>query len=139
VTAYLNQMIAQRDLPRCSLYYPSAFHLLYLIARAYAAGATALAPSVPLMQKWLTSAQQADGSWGDDLENACAVSTLLHLDSRGAAVDRGVAAIMSRQQANGSWRRTRFIENYHGSEALTTAISLEALARYRRLRGEEVP
>ena len=128
--AYVNERIRARDVPRCSLYYPSPMHVFYLVTRAYQAGATCLAPSVATIRPWLLELQRPDGSWGDDLETACAGAALLQMGEQSEAVDRGVAAIVARQQADGSWRRSRFIELYHSSEALATAISLEALGRY---------
>lgn len=127
---YLNGRVAARDVPHCSIYYPSPMTVFYMMTRAYREGASCLASSAEGIRQWLLELQQPDGSWGSDLETACAVASLLHLGYRGAPLDHGVNAILKQQQANGSWRRSRLFEPYHASAAVSTAVSLEALARY---------
>lgn len=129
VCAYLVRAVQTGDLPRCSLYYVSAPHLDYLIARAYAAGATCLAPAIEAMRRTLLAQQQPDGSWGDDLETACAAAALLRIGYRGPPIERAVALLVAHQRADGSWPACRFIAANHGAAALTTAIILEVLTR----------
>lgn len=127
---YVNERLQAHDVPRCALYYPSPLHVFYMVVRAYTDGARCLGPGVRIIQRWLPQLQQADGSWGDELETACAVSTLLRLHVRGSAVDRAVGTLLARQQAGGSWPRCRLVEANHRAEAVTTAFALEALSRY---------
>lgn len=136
---YINGRVVARDVPHCSIYYPSPMPIFYMMTRAYREGASCLAPSAEGIRPWLLELQQPDGSWGSDLETACAVASLLHVGYRGAPLDRGVAAILTRQQADGSWRRSRLFEPYHVSAAVSTAISLEALARYLQASRRAAP
>lgn len=134
---YVNERVATGDVPHCSLYYPNPMSILYMVTRAYLGGATCLLPSMEVIREWVLASQQPDGSWGNDLETACAVASLLHMNYNGIPLDRGIEAILQRQQVDGSWDRVRFIEYYHVTEIVPTAISLEALARYLKTMTSE--
>jgi hypothetical protein len=82
--------------------------------------------------------QNEDGSLGDELATAFGVCTMLNFEvppdsSMGAAV----AYLVCRQRVTGSWPISAFYAArkdgvWWGSEEMTTAICLEALARYQR-------
>ena len=141
---YLNTVVERGDVPRCWLYGTSAALVYYMYARAYELGATALAPSLPLIRQRLLERQTPDGSWGDDAEQAAAVISLLIMGERGPVVERGIERLVRRQRSNGSWRRTKFIDlapaaDSEGSEAFTTALGVEALGRARVVLGRAAP
>lgn len=121
-----------------SLYYASPCAFTHAFSRAYAdGGVSCLASAVPTIRAATLSLQQSDGGWGDDLETARGLLTLVNLGYRGPALERGVNVILARQTSDGGWamapahngdaRRTRY-----GSRCFTTAICLEALAKYRK-------
>ena len=87
------------------------------------------------------------------MDNALATVSLINLDFEGKELDDAIANIINRQKQDGSWekeafftwnRETFFTDHYSyndsnsivffGSEELTTAINLEAIAKYRRIK-----
>ena len=139
VCTYLNRTVEQGEVPRCWLYGESAYLVYYTYARAYESGATCLRPGLQRIRQRVVETQRSTGAWGDDAEQAAALLSLLVLHDHGSAVEKGVRYLLSRQQRDGSWPATRFLDlaptlRFHGSEALTTALALEALAKYLRAR-----
>jgi hypothetical protein len=124
LTAYLETAITEGNL--ASPYYPGAAPILYYLARAYRGPQEQLLASCIRKQPVTTA-----------LHTALIVSSLLEL-GHNAELGPAVAKLRSWQLADGSWpaeaycidparRGTTF---YHGSRALTTALAVEALARY---------
>lgn len=111
-----------------SPYYPSPYPVAYYIARAYSGSASKQLEHVVLEG-------QVDGHWGTPLQTALAVSALKNLNPD-INLQRAQAFLLSTQRANGSWPAEAFCidphqnktTHYHGAEALTTALVLEALA-----------
>jgi|SRR5215471_772297 len=120
-----------------SPYYESPMAFCYAFSRALVDGnVRCLADGAAKLQSVVLSMQKPDGGWGDDLETAHGVVTLLNLGYRGEAVERGVRAILSRQKTDGGWARTTVyrgigVPQRYGSRAVTTAVCIEALAKYR--------
>lgn len=121
---------------RGSIYYPSPLAYSYAITRAWAdAGAACLGEAIPAVRASALAGQRADGGWGDDLDSALGAITLLNSGYRAEALERAVAALLARQDADGGWklaaayRGAQLPVNY-GSRAITTALALEALAKY---------
>lgn len=123
-------------------WYPSPFAFAYFLTRARAdGGASCAAPAIPTIRAWILARQQPDGGWGDDLETALGALALLNAGFRGAALERGVRAILARQRADGTWAIAPHYTTvkpasepavYFGSALLTTGFCLEALAKYLR-------
>ena len=70
-----------------------------------------------------------------DFETALGTLTLLNLGERGDAVERGLKVILARQTADGGWALAPaysgdFGRRQYGSCAVTTAVCVEAMARY---------
>jgi hypothetical protein len=135
-----------------SLYYPDNLALHYSVVRAFAAGGVSdLEPAArALMGDLLSSAERStDGPcfWdrGDPhLNTAFGTLALIFMESDDPVVDGAVAYLLSEQdQRNGQWRagsffRGRFdtgIEAVWISPALTTAVAMEAIARYKLQSG----
>lgn len=137
--AYINGTVERREEGRCSLYYPGALKYYYMISRAYGNGARCLEPSREAVLQRILAGQRTDGSFGNALDTALAAASLLNYGYQGPALDRGIGALFGIQKRDGSWERSvlfygpqpRSLAYYdYGSESLTTAIALEALARY---------
>jgi hypothetical protein len=118
-----------------SLYYP-ALAFTHAFSRAYGdGGAKCLENAVPAIRATTLSLQQSDGGWGDDVETARGMLTLLNIGYRGTALDRAVNAILVRQTSDGGWALAPAY-TYDaasircGSRCFTTALCLEALAKY---------
>jgi hypothetical protein len=111
-----------------SPYYPTVYPLAYYIARAYSG------PATRQLEKMLLD-QQTHGHWSTPLQTALAVSALRHLNPA-LKLDRAREFLYETQQADGSWPAEAFCidpvrgrqAQYHGAEALTTSLVLEALA-----------
>ncbi|MET0779551.1 MAG: hypothetical protein ABWY71_01820 [Candidatus Saccharimonadales bacterium] len=110
-----------------SPYYPASMPVLYFAARAYSGGNTRQLAAQIIAQPTDTA-----------LDAALKCSALTHLDESAAAAPL-VQQLCASQQANGSWPAEAFCLDpaqgkttyYHGAEALTTALAVEALAQYR--------
>jgi hypothetical protein len=129
---------ASGEFRRGSVYYPSGMAFTYAFSRAYAdGGVSCLKDAIPKIRAATLSLQQSDGGWGDDLETALGVLTLLNTKYHGPALQRGLNAILARQSFDGGWAiapayRSATKPWRYGSRCLTTALCLEALAKYRR-------
>ncbi|PYK32289.1 MAG: hypothetical protein DME57_00430 [Verrucomicrobia bacterium] len=120
-----------------SPYYESPMSFAYAFSRAYVDGhVQCLAGGAEKIRSVVLSMQKPDGSWGDDLETAHGVVTLLNLGYRGDAIERGVRAILSRQNSDGGWAlatvyRGIGVASRYGARTITTAVCIEALTKYR--------
>ena len=114
-----------------SPYYPSPYPVWYYLARAKGG-------SDPKLVKHILK-QRKRGVWPTVLANALAVSSLTQLGEHGAC-EAAIAYLFKHQQPDGSWPAEAFCldpivqgkKYYGGSAALTTALVLEALARYTK-------
>lgn len=122
---------------RGTVYYSSPLMFAHAFSRAYREGNVAcLESAVPKIRDAVLALQKQDGSWGNDLETAFGAVTLLNLQYRGEALDRAIKTILARQAADGGWDlapayRGAVAPLNYGSRAVTTAICIEALAKYR--------
>ena len=116
-------------------YYVDPLALDYMVARAFAHGAAGLSASRPAILHRLTEADEATAS---PLQTALACCTRLNLDAGGAALERGLERLLDAQGPDGAWPRAAFYcgpepptrpRAWWGSEELTTAFALEALAK----------
>lgn len=148
----INDIVAQRlhrtRFSEISSYYPDSYVFEYCVSRAFREGpAPELAPSVEAFAQEIVSAaiQREDGAacWdkGDPaLNTAFAVLTLLYAGSTTPLIESGVNFLVRLQNPlSGGWKESVFFlaradsgaEIYWSSEALTTAMALEAICRYR--------
>lgn len=131
LNAYIEQAIAKREY-RSKYYGP--------IALMYAVSAWCQGPMTKTLIAHLAKAKPANV-----LMSALAASALLRLGERPARVKHLIAAIKKAQRKDGSWpAEAFFVEQiigkrplYSGSEALTAAYCLEALALFDRARTRE--
>ena len=110
-----------------------------MAARAYANGAKRLEVCSQIIATKIIEYRLRNGAFGDETETALDVCSLLYLEKADLSVMRpAVAYLVGCQHENGSWQRQRFYAGpppptphtvWFGSEALTTAFCLEALAR----------
>ena len=125
---------------RRMVYYPSHLAFTYAFSRAYAdGGATCLGSAIAQVRLEALAGQRADGAWANDLETALAVVTLLNAGDHGDTVERGLRAILARQARDGGWAiaaayRAAVLPVSYGSRSLTTAVCLEALGKYLKLK-----
>jgi hypothetical protein len=122
---------------RGTIYYSSPLMFAHAFSRAFREGnVSCLESAVPRIRDAVLSMQNKDGSWGNDLETGFGALTLLNLGYKGKALERAIKAIMARQSDDGGWAlapayRGAVAPLNYGSRAVTTAVCIEALAKYR--------
>jgi hypothetical protein len=130
VVEYLLGIVRRGDEATASRYYTDSLAFEYMLSRAYFAGCQSLAPArEPVVARVCCRAQ---AGFGTALSGALAACTLLNCDTCGGALDHAIGHLRALQRDDGSWERTALYTDgvdYYGSEELTTAFCLEALAR----------
>lgn len=111
--------------------------LFYLVSRAYKSGNSCFNRSKEHMLHNILVLQKKSGSFGNELDTALALNTLMNLDYYGIEVGKGINTLLQKQLSNGSWKRQVFYidpkPNYFGSEELTTALAIEAMQKYLQI------
>jgi hypothetical protein len=133
---YVRHTVNQDDQLEHARYYPDWLVLAYLVWRAWRGGATSLLEAVAATIRRVDAAQHTDGSFGGDVRTACAVALLSEPPARRDALRAAVEVLLERQGRDGSWAPGpvyRSMDEFFGSEALTTALCLDALAASRRM------
>lgn len=119
---------------RGTVWYPSPLAYTYVLSRAYADGrAVCLNEAISEIRSYVLAHQQPDGRWGNDLETALGILTLLNTGERGEGLHRGVRALLAHQGSDGGWDLAPLYKGavlYYGSRQLTTGFCLEALGKY---------
>jgi hypothetical protein len=146
IVSYLLQTLAEGREETCDKWHLNRFNVYYMISRAYFAGARSLADARQPIVERIEAAARDDGSVGNALETALAACALLNFDESSATLDRAIDWLLNAQAADGSWPR---LPLYYGGpkrvygwgcEELTTAFTVEALARYAaRTPASETP
>lgn len=121
----------------CDKWYRNPFTVYYFFSRNYHKGITKLEPArLPVIERILSKAKP-DGRIGESLlDTALAVCSLLNWKYNDVIVEKAVRFILASQCKNGEWERwllyyggPKLLQGW-GSEEMTTAFCLEALARY---------
>ena len=128
-------------------YYVDDSALHYAISRALWHRVRALCDLRAALIEKALGRQRLDGSFGDELCTAWTLSTLINAGSEDReAVSAAVGSLLARQQADGGWRSVAAFAGPEppgprtlrwGSEELTTAACVEALARVCSSRAVE--
>ena len=137
--AYLEQAAMNLSTYR-GAYYPSALAFTYMFSRAYADGKVHFKKkSLHSARRYLERTQHMDGTWGNELKSALAITSLINLGEDGESVSRGIQYLVNVQRGDGSWPARAFFTGEPGphvqslgSAELTTAVALEALGKYRK-------
>jgi len=132
---YLVRTVNEGGTEDASLYGLDELSLAYVLSRTYVCGVSALGACREVLISRILDRRQEDGSFGEPFETALAVNSLLNLGHRQReTLAPAVRSLLGRQrQEDGSWPRAAFYVDFfggfYGSEELTTAFCLEALAR----------
>ncbi|MGE5803806.1 MAG: prenyltransferase/squalene oxidase repeat-containing protein [Gemmatimonadota bacterium] len=134
VMEYLARAIQTETYHVLNLFAVSTILVPYLISRCNQYGvAPAFHAPMDGLGRYMAGRQQSDGGWGDDLDSALALLTLLNAGDPGAAADRAAEYLLRRQQPDGGWESRPLFRDmhprYYGSRSLTTALCVEALSR----------
>ena len=136
VEAYLEEVVVRDLFTGGSKYYPSPFAFTYCLSRAVLDGrAQNLAKLLDRLSWYVRSAQESDPGFGSPLDAALAVATLLNCGTEPHRLEKDVGRLVEIQERDGGWPLACFFEGpqgyYYGSRALTTAVAMEALAKYQ--------
>lgn len=127
-----DQVLKDNDLNGSS-YYLDRLSIYYMLSRARANGAYSLDETSDPVTDRIVAGQRSDGSWGNPLLTALAACALLNYARPLAFLDSAVDYLLRVQSPDGSWARAAMFAGrspFYGSEELTTAFCVEALARY---------
>ncbi len=123
LTHYMEQAVQRQRY--ASPYYPSAYPIMYYLARAYRG------PAQPKLAAQILALKTPAGHWGSPLQTALMLSALHELGDT-EPQPQAMSYILRAQQADGSWPAEPFwLEvrgTYSGSPELSTALILEALS-----------
>ncbi|WP_293355774.1 MULTISPECIES: phytanoyl-CoA dioxygenase family protein [unclassified Microcoleus] len=116
-------------------FYNHKLSFYYMLSRAYFNGIQSLGVVKNDIINKVLNLQEADGSFGNELLTALAICTLLNFNYYTASLEGAINFLLKTQQPNGSWQRIpmyggQLDKATFGSAELTTAICVEALARY---------
>lgn len=126
---FISQVLMSNNARNYSIYYPNIFVLAYLVCRAQREAAR-LRPAVKFLARCLWSEQQSDGSFGTDLDTACAIAIAAESRLDFLKFSGAVDALCASQRVDGSWATEALYRSYDhsfGHETLTTAVCLDAL------------
>jgi hypothetical protein len=124
----------------CDKWYRNPFTIYYFISRAYHRGVKKLEPVVIKIIDRIIATASNDGQLGKSiLDTALGVTTLINLGFKSKELHQVVRFLIKNQESHGEWPRWLFfyggpkLLQGWGSEELTTAVCLEAIARYQNV------
>ena len=137
VVEELRRCIVDQQEADCDKWYLKALSFYYMLSRAYFNGVVGVGPTRSAIVERLARVAHDDGGFGNALDTALAVCSLLNLDGPAPLIEAAIARLMAQQGDNGAWPShplywggPKKVYGW-GSEALTTALCVEALAHYR--------
>jgi hypothetical protein len=119
----------------CTRYYPDRRAFYYMLSRAYWSGVTSLGVTKDAVLERIIAAGRVRDASDTALATALVACSLLNYGHLEFPLPEAIAALLEMQWSDGSWPKTPLYLGpapYYGSEELTTALCLEALARYLR-------
>lgn len=136
VCDYLRSHIVNRQ--SCSPYYPSRLMFFYSISRALNDNTSCILENKEvIIQEIINNFNEGVGGFGDEMETAFAINTLLKFGYDGKEIDRAIQYLLQKQNQDGSFNSgiifTNSGQTTYFSSAFSTAVVAEALARYQKV------
>ena len=130
--AYVQSFISNRPEPGFSIYYQDTLFLFHAVARAHRCSAPSLAGLADPVVSGVLAHADAGGRYENPICAAAAACALAIYDPRSAGLPPAIDQVLDSQRGDGGWDAHPFYagregRNFWGSEALTTALALEAL------------
>ena len=142
IVPYLMDILSKQQEGTCDKWYRNPFSFYYFFSRNFDHGIVDIEPAKIILIDRIRASQQPNGQLGkSSLDTAMGISALIRAGYRGESLESAVCFLLNKQSANGSWPRQSFYYSGPskavgwGSEELTTAIALDALDAFRKLRG----
>lgn len=140
IITYLVDILKNANEEASDKWYKNPIVFYYAVSRNYPS-IKELKPIKPIIIKRLMKKLNEDGSFGKShLDNALVLVTLLNLGYSGSNLEMGIETLIRTQSKSGHWDRALLFYSGPkkvvgwGSEEITTAFCLEALAMYRDLQ-----
>jgi hypothetical protein len=138
IIPYLIDVIKEFKENDCDKWYRKDLTVYYFISRNFSNGIIELEEvRSQIIDRILLKFNENNGFGDSSLDTALAISSLINLKYKGKEIINGINFITETQNNNGSWKRRAFYytgpkkESCYGSEELTTAFCLEALAKFK--------
>ncbi|KPL22562.1 MAG: hypothetical protein AMJ93_06930 [Anaerolineae bacterium SM23_84] len=136
---YLIDIVQRNKETDCSKYYRDPLAFYYMLSRATFSGVSSLGRAREAVLKRIIVGQDGHSGFDTALAAALTACSLLNFNHWASPLPETVATIQQTQRQDGSWRKSPLYLGpapYYGSEELTTALCVEALARYlQRIEG----
>jgi hypothetical protein len=138
VEQYLIKVVENGIFKERSPYYDSPLCFIYCLTRAYADGNNStLSPTIPKIRNYLLDIIR-NNLLNDPLEKVLAIVGLLNCGVDSTTARYVIKHLLRDQRKDGKWLTSIFFTEgpyteyrvVYGSEALTTAIALEAISKY---------
>ncbi len=129
---YINNVIVCGKEAQSCDYFPNSFAFYYLVSRAYASGAYSLEPSRNNIAEKILRSLNTSQYPSDIFSIILAIASLLNFGKFTHELTEWIEIIIDTQSADGSWPTKSFFvdtTNHYGSQELTTAIAIEAIAK----------
>jgi hypothetical protein len=139
IVDYLIKIIKENKEQDCDKWYLNPLTVFYFISRNLASGIHELEEIRLILIDKIMSFYHNDTGFGrSHLENALAITSLINLNYKGDEIAKSVSQLIDGQSKNGNWKRWGFyyggVKQFcFGSEELSTAFSLEALALFKEI------
>lgn len=129
LTKYIESEIIKEKFK--SPYYPSFYPIIYFISRFYKG------KYASKIRQFLLLKKEKNETWGNSLHTALAISSLLNLNYPPENLKPSILSLV-KEQKHGQWKAYGFcfdpskntIQYFSGSDALTTALCIQALNKY---------
>lgn len=138
IISYLIDVIKKNKEHDCDKWYRKDLTVYYFISRNFNNDIFELEDIRTEIIERIISKCHKDGSIGESsLDTALALTTLINLNYQGSEIINGINNLLKMQLERGNWKRWAFYYggpkklSCFGSEELTTAFCLEALAKFR--------
>ncbi len=138
---YLVQTARSKRADESVGFYADPLVVDYLISRAYRTGVPALEEVRRAITSRVLSRLDRRGSSGNELLTALGICTLLNFGECPPEIRRAIRSLLDAQQKDGAWCGTAAFLGpapYYGSEELTTACCIEALAKWKKVSRDAV-
>ena len=141
---WLEELVREDRVQGTSKWYPDTIAIYYAITRALVRAAPALESLRPILADRILGLRDVQGSFGNTLQSAQAVSALDNLQGLARIDMKGeLARLLGAQHEDGSWPELLAFGDQtlkwgvvgqfgHASEPVTTAFCIEALGRLAR-------
>ncbi|MEK6874808.1 MAG: hypothetical protein AABX52_03615 [Nanoarchaeota archaeon] len=128
---YLSSSITNKS---CSHYYLTPLSLYDSLSRVSEIESSCLDNLKEKIINNILQTQKKDCSFGNDLDTAIALGSLIRLNYTGPQIDCAASLLRKKQKPDGSWNKHvwyGYSLYYYGSKEITTAFAIEALYLYQ--------